>query len=61
MFIKLEKDTRKTMFIEALFARATLWKQPRCLTTDEWIVKNMVFIYNICLFNQKEKHFVCGR
>jgi hypothetical protein len=27
------------MFIAALFTVAKLWKQPRCLTTDEWIKK----------------------
>jgi hypothetical protein len=32
------------MFIAALFTIAKLWKQPRCLTTDEWI-KKMWFLY----------------
>jgi hypothetical protein len=32
------------MFIEALFTTAKLWKQPRCLTTDEWI-KKMWYLY----------------
>jgi hypothetical protein len=27
------------MFIAALFTIAKLWKQPRCLITDEWIKK----------------------
>jgi hypothetical protein len=27
------------MFIAALFTIAKLWKQPKCLTTDEWILK----------------------
>ena len=27
------------MFIAALFAIARTWKQPRCLSTDEWIKK----------------------
>jgi hypothetical protein len=27
------------MFIATLFIIAKLWKQPRCPTTDEWIVK----------------------
>jgi hypothetical protein len=27
------------MFIIALFTTATLWKHPRCPTTDEWIKK----------------------
>ena len=27
------------MFIEALFAIARTWKQPRCLLTNQWIKK----------------------
>ena len=27
------------MFIAALFTIAKTWKQPRCLSTDEWIKK----------------------
>jgi hypothetical protein len=29
------KGTCTPMFIEALFTKAKLWKQPRCPTTDE--------------------------
>jgi hypothetical protein len=32
------------MFIAALFTIAKLWKQPRCPTTDEWIIK-LGYIY----------------
>jgi hypothetical protein len=31
--------TYTPMFISALFTVAKLWKQPRCLITDEWIMK----------------------
>jgi hypothetical protein len=31
------KGTCTPMFIAALFTIAKIWKQPRCLTTDEWI------------------------
>jgi hypothetical protein len=34
------------MFIAALFTVAKLWKQPRCSTTDEWIVK-LWYIYRM--------------
>jgi hypothetical protein len=34
------------MFIAALFTIAKLWKQPRCLTTDEWI-KKMGYLYTM--------------
>jgi hypothetical protein len=33
------KGTCTPMFIAALFVIPKLWKQPRCLTTDEWIKK----------------------
>ena len=35
----IEKDTCIPVFIAALFTRATIWKQPRCPSTDEWIRK----------------------
>jgi hypothetical protein len=43
------------MFIAALFTIAKLWKQPRCPTTDKWIKKIVVFIYNGILFSHKEE------
>jgi hypothetical protein len=43
------------MFIAVLFTIAKLWKPPRCLTTNEWIKKNVVFIYNGILFSPKEE------
>jgi hypothetical protein len=33
------KDTCAPMFITALFTIAKLWKQPRCPTSDDWIMK----------------------
>ena len=36
---KTEKDTYTPMFTAALFRIARTWKQPRCLSTDEWIQK----------------------
>jgi hypothetical protein len=38
---------RHLEFIAALFTKAKLWKQPRCLTTDEWIKKTW------CLYTMK--------
>ena len=35
----MQKDTCIPLFIAALFAIATTWKQPRCAMTDEWIKK----------------------
>ena len=37
--IKIEKDTCIPLFIAAIFTIARTWKQPRCLSTDEWIKK----------------------
>ena len=34
------------MFIAALFTTARTWKQPKCLSTDEWI-KKMWHIYTM--------------
>ena len=34
------------MFIAALFTIAGMWKQPKCLSTDEWI-KNMWYMYTM--------------
>jgi hypothetical protein len=31
------KDTCSNMFVAALFIIARSWKEPRCLSTDEWI------------------------
>ena len=36
---RIERDTGTPMFITALFIIARIWKQPRCLSADEWIRK----------------------
>jgi hypothetical protein len=40
------KSTCTPMLIAALFTIAKLWKQPGCLTTDEWI-KKMWYLYTM--------------
>jgi hypothetical protein len=40
------RDTCTTMFVAALFTIAKLWKQPRCPTTEEWIMK-LQYIYTV--------------
>jgi hypothetical protein len=40
------RDNCTLMFITALFTIAKLWKQPRCPTTDEWIMK-FWYIYTV--------------
>ena len=43
---KIEKDTCILLFIAALFTIARMWKECRCLSTDEWI-KKLWYIYTM--------------
>jgi hypothetical protein len=43
------------MFIETLFTIAKLWKQPRYLTTDEWI-KKMWYLYTMEFYSAIKKN-----
>jgi hypothetical protein len=43
------------MFTAALFTIAKLWKQPRCLITDEWI-KKMWYLYKIEFYLATKKN-----
>jgi hypothetical protein len=43
------------MFIAALFTVAKLWKQPRCLTTDEWI-KKIWYLYTMEFYSATKKN-----
>ena len=43
---KIERDTCIPLFTAALFTIAGTWKQPRCLSTDEWI-KKLWYIYTM--------------
>jgi hypothetical protein len=40
------KDTWSTMFIAAICIISRSWKQPRCLSTEEWVQK-MWYIYSL--------------
>ena len=42
----IQKDTYAPVFIAALFTIARTWKQPRCLSTDEWI-KKLWYMYMV--------------
>ena len=42
----IQKDTCTPMFTAALFTIARSWKQPKCLSTDEWI-KKAWYIYTM--------------
>ena len=37
--IIIQKDTCTPIFIAVLFMTAKTWKQPKCLSMDEWIKK----------------------
>jgi hypothetical protein len=43
------------MFIAALFTIAKLWKQLRCRTTDEWIMK-LWYIYTMEYYSATENY-----
>jgi hypothetical protein len=43
------------MFTAALFTIAKLWKQPRCLTTDEWIKKMYLYTMEFCSAMKKNE------
>ena len=43
---KTEEDTCIPLLTAALFTIARTWKQPRCLSTDEWI-KKLWYIYTM--------------
>ena len=43
---RTEIDTCAPVFTAALFTTARTWKQPRCPSTDEWILK-LWYIYTM--------------
>jgi hypothetical protein len=55
------RDTCSPMFVAALFTIAKLCKQPRCPTTDEWIIKLWCIYtreYYSATRNQKHKRLM---
>ena len=47
-------DTCTPMFMAALSTAAKVWKEPKCLSMDEWIKKMWYIYYGVLLGNQKE-------
>ena len=52
---RIERDTCTLMFITALFIIARTWKQPRCLSADEWIRK-LWYIYTMEYYSAIERN-----
>ena len=53
--IRIERDTCTPMFITALFIIARIWKQPRCLSADEWIRK-LWYVYTMEYYSAIKKN-----
>ena len=51
----LDRDTCTHMFTAALFTIGKTWKQPKCLSTDEWI-KKMWHIYTMEYYSAIKKN-----
>ena len=51
---RIERDTCTPVFIEALFTVASIWKQPRCPSADEWIRK-LLHIYTMEYYSAFKK------
>ena len=49
------RDTYTPIFITALFTIARTWKQPRCLSADEWI-RNLWYIYTMEYYSAIKKN-----
>ena len=52
---RIERDTWNPMFISAFFIIARTWKQPRCLSADEWIRKQW-YIYTMECYSAIKKN-----
>jgi hypothetical protein len=49
------RDNCTPMFISALFTTVKLWKQPRCPTPDEQIMK-LWYIYTVEYYSSRKKN-----
>ena len=53
----IQKESCTTMFIAGLFTIARTWKQPKCLSTDEWI-KKMWHIYTMEYYSAIKRNVI---
>ena len=53
----IRKDICTPVFIAALFTIVKIWMQPKCPSTDEWIIK-ILYIYDmyVCLYIYKHTY-----
>ena len=59
----IQKGTCTPMFIVALFTIARTWKQPKCLSTEEWI-KKMWYVYTMEYYSAIKKEWnnaICSK
>ena len=54
---RIERNTCTPVFIAALFTIARTWKQPRCLSADEWIRK-LCYIYTMDYYSAVKRTYL---
>ena len=54
---RIERNTCTPVFIAALFTIARTWKQPRCLSADEWIRK-LCYIYTMDYYSAIKRTYL---
>ena len=52
---RIERDTCTPMFTEVLFKIAKIWKQSKCLLTNEWIRKRW-YVYTMEYYSAIKKN-----
>ena len=53
------KGIQTSMFITALFTVVKIWKQPKCLLTDEWI-KSRCYKYTMEYYSVIKNNAICS-
>ena len=53
----IQKESRTTKYITALFTIARTWKQPKCPSTDEWI-KKMLHVYTMEYYSDLKRNII---
>ena len=53
--VKKTSEMYTPVFTVALFTVAKTWKQPKCLSTDEWVKEDVGYTHNGILLSHKER------